>query len=185
MFKWTKLLWKVGLVVSPLLAALGVNVVWPATFDGLNENLVLSVCALLTGLVAGVRNLVKNWDKIGRDDSGGASLAIVAILLLLMLSGCAVYRVGFVDGTDGSATTITDLVPLGMKRDLSAAQAKYEWDAKGAGQWDVGARAQGTDGTAIVEMMKAMTELTGAAAKVLTQGQPEMRAAPLTLKGVP
>ena len=92
-------------------------------------------------------------------------VCIGTILALIAGStGCATNVTKFVDGTDGSAITMVDLVPVGMKRDLSAQNAVYSWTGEGAGEWQVGANLDNTDG---VEAMIKILGLIGQLAPLL------------------
>lgn len=157
MFSWTKLLWKVLLVTAPVLVALGANVTVPDDFGDFEKSLIFVTIAVLAGVYKAVENLRKNWEKL----SGGRKTFLPAILVCLVLGsgvgsgGCASNMTRFVDGTDGSSITMVDVVPIGMKRDLSAQNGKYTWLGDGSGEWTVGASLENTDGT------ESLTQILG------------------------
>jgi len=91
----------------------------------------------------------------------------------LVFCGCATMHYEFVDGTDGSSMSMTDMVPWGMKRDKSATSAEYTWTPEGGGAWNTGGDADNTDGIqAIVVLEKLINMLYGIAALPKEQAPP-------------
>lgn len=159
MFSWKKLVWKVCLVVAPVLVALGANVTVPDDFTKYEESMGLITIAIVFGAVKAIENLRKNWDKLSdptdfRNFRGTPPTAMALLLVGLMaLPGCASSMTKFIDGTDGSSVTMFDTVPIGMKRDLSAQNGEFEWKGDGSGAWTVGSNLEATDGTEVFEKL--------------------------------
>jgi len=67
--------------------------------------------------------------------------------------------------------TMVDLVPIGMKRDLSASEAQYEWSKTGAGSWSVGGNATATDGERVLQTVEALAPTLNAIASMISGNQ--------------
>jgi len=94
---------------------------------------------------------------------------LVSLAVLVTVSGCATMHYEFVDGTDGSCMSMTDIVPYGMKRDVAATSANYVWDRDGGGTWQTGGNADATDGTQAIAVLEKLINMIYGVASLRTQ----------------
>jgi hypothetical protein len=164
-YDWTKTLYKVLLILAPMLGTLGISFSLPESLEKFQQEILLVVLSLCFALYKGGKNIYDHWNdgvpKASTPPSVGRCLIPVLVCLSMMMtgaSGCALNKVKFVDGTDGSCVVATDCVPIFMKRDLSSQSATYTWTGKGGGKWNIGSGVQGTDGTDAIQAITSIVD---------------------------